>query len=149
MNNKNINHSKAEQLKDNNANKKVLFFAYNSITTSKFFIFFFSIFIAFSILAGVFSTNENVDAYIAFTVITIILVIILELYIGVLLVKAKALSIYHLDPENKGIWILFLVGLFIGITAIAGAFMTISACKTIIQIHHDDDFEDDNENIEK
>lgn len=150
MNNENLNYSKIKQLKNDNTNKKVLFFAYSSITTSKFFIFFFFVFIVFAILAGVFSTNENVDAYIAFTVITIVLAIILELFIAALLVKAKALNIYYPDPESNGIWILFLVGLFICIVAIVGAFMTISACKTIIQMHDDvDDFEDDNENIEK
>lgn len=141
MNNENINYFDVEKSKNDNQipskqiikkDKKGLYCTYTSITTSKYFLFFFAVLIVSIILLCIFSESDYYDAAISLSIITIILVIILELFISVLLLKTKALSIYYSDPDNKGLWILFLVGLFIIITAIVGAIMTISICKRIV-----------------
>lgn len=62
----------------------------------------------------------------AMVAITIIALISFEIIAIVLIVKTNALKNYY--PDTGAIWILFLIGLFIGITGIVGSCMTISAC---------------------
>lgn len=69
-------------------------------------------------------------AFIAMIVITVILAIALEAIAIVLIVKTNSLKNYY-PNTTEALWILFLIGLFIGITGIVGACMTISTCHKI------------------
>ncbi|MBD5445694.1 MAG: hypothetical protein HDR31_00045 [Mycoplasma sp.] len=86
-------------------------------------------------------TNEGMAlAAVVMIVFLVIFVISFEIIGIILLVKTSALKEYY--PETGSLWILFLIGLFIGITALIGAFMTLSSSKRIIKNSSNSTYQD-------
>lgn len=75
-------------------------------------------------------------------IIMVVAIVSFEIIAIVLIVKTNTLKTYY--PQNGALWILYLIGLFIGITGIVGSFMTISACRKIERLSADGYYQSQN-----